>query len=82
MGSLCFEGFMQKIKMVRQTVAAQKVVRVGDVVEVSDSEAKLLFTYKKAVPFREAEMKNEVLSQEVAPEEVTTPTKKGKKKDV
>ncbi len=76
---------MPKIKMIRQTVAAQKVARVGDVVEVSDNEARLLFTYKKAVPFREAEMKNEVIinhSQEVASEEVAAPIKKGKKKDV
>lgn len=41
---------MKKVKITRATVCNGKTAQIGEIVEVSDADARMLFGYKKAEP--------------------------------
>lgn len=73
-----------KIKILRTTVADSKFVRAGDVVEVSDADAKTLILLGKAVAadgkMAHLAPETEELTTEVAEAIVETKLKRGRKK--
>ncbi|MGZ3743854.1 MAG: hypothetical protein ACXVB1_00250 [Pseudobdellovibrionaceae bacterium] len=61
-----------KVKFVQTTVADKKQVKVGEVMELKDTEAKFLINLGRAVEVKEA--------PPVEPEKVSTKTKKENEK--
>jgi len=48
---------MKSIKIIRATICNGKTAKVGEIFEVSDAEARMLFSYKKAEPAPEKQAK-------------------------
>lgn len=48
---------MKSIKIIRATVCNGKRVDIGEILEVSDADARMLFSYKKAEPAPEKKAK-------------------------
>lgn len=65
-----------KYRIIRATVAAGKVCKVGDLVEVSHQEGKALMAYGKAVPHDETAFVDRVETVEVRE---TKPSGRGRK---
>jgi len=48
---------MKSIKIIRATVCDGKQAHIGEILEVSDADARMLFSYKKAEPAPEKKSK-------------------------
>lgn len=67
------------VKITRTTVAADGFVKVGQVIDLPDSEARMLIAIHKAVPVEAAEPAPEVLDTEQAEDLIATEAPKAKR---
>lgn len=74
-----------KVKILIDTVANKKIVKAGDVIDVKDSDARLLIGIKKAALYKEEQPQQQPGDEASAPVakpeqgEEPAPKKKGKK---
>ena len=68
-----------RVKITRTTVAASSFVKVGQVIDLPDAEAKMLIAIHKAVPVDDVEPAPAVLDTEQAAAVVDTEAPKAKR---